>query len=232
VAIIDSDPFQTLVLVAGALACAALMVGSLPGGASQLVRLAADHGKFSLGSLGPGVGKPTVWVVRLYGLTINSQNFGIDQNFVQRYIASKSDAEARKSLLLGSLTYVPLSAAFLFIGTALFAYYEAHPGSLPAIYRDAAHADGVYPWFIVTVLPSGVTGLLIAAIFAAAMSTVSTSLSSSAAIVLSDEYQRYVNPRAGERQSVRVLRRTTLLWGAAGTAAAVAMTEARGALDT
>jgi len=232
VAVIYTDAFQTIVLVAGALACAALMVGSLPGGASQLVRLAGENGKFSLGSLGPGLGEPTVWVVLLYGMTINLQNFGIDQNFVQRYIASKSDAEARKSLLLGSLTYVPLSAVFLFIGTALFAYYEVHPASLPAIYRDPAQADAVFPWFIVSVLPPGVTGLLIAAIFAAAMSTVSTSLNSSATIILSDYYQRYVNPRAGERESMRVLRRTTLLWGAAGTAAAVAMTEARGALDT
>ena len=64
------------------------------------------------------------------------------------------------------------------------------------------------------------------------MSTVSTSLNSSATIILGDYYLRYVNPRAGERQAMRVLRRTTLVWGAAGTAAAVAMIEARGALDT
>jgi len=232
VAVIYADAFQTVVLVAGAAVCAALMVGSLPGGASQLLRVAGDHGKFSLGSLGPGLSEPTLWVVLLYGLTINLQNFGIDQNFVQRYIASKSDAEARKSLWLGGLAYVPLSAVFLFIGTALFAHFEAHPDRLPAMYRGAAQADLVFPWFIVSALPSGVTGLLVAAIFAAAMSTVSTSLNSSATVILGDYYLRYVNPRAGERQAMRVLRRTTLAWGASGTAAAVAMTGARGALDT
>jgi SSS family solute:Na+ symporter len=208
------------------------MLVSLPDGAGQLLQVAGEHGKFSLGSLGSGLGEPTVWVVLLYGLTINLQNFGIDQNYVQRYIASKSDAEARKSVWLGGLTYVPLSAAFLFIGTALFAYYEVHRGSLPARYRDPSQADSVFPWFIVSVLPPGVTGLLIAAVFAAAMSTVSTCLNSSATIILSDYYRRYVNPRAGERRSMLVLRGTTLVWGAAGTAAALVMTQARGALDT
>ena len=231
VAVIYTDAVQTVVLVAGALVCAALMVGSLPGGLGELLRVAGEQGKFGLGGYGTGLGEPTVWVVLLYGLTINLQNFGIDQNYVQRYIASKSDAEARKSVWLGGLLYVPLSAVFLFIGTALFAYYSAYPASLPAAYRGPGRADSVFPWFIVSVLPPGVTGLVIAAIFAAAMSTVSTSLNSSATILLSDGYQRYVNPRAGERQSMRVLRAATIGWGAAGTGAALAMTRAQGALD-
>ncbi len=231
VAVIYADAFQTLVLMAGAVLCAGLMLFSLPGGAGQLLRVAGEHGKFSLGSLGSGLGEPTVWVVLLYGLTINLQNFGIDQNYIQRYIASKSDHEARKSVWLGGLTYVPLSAAFLFIGTALFAYYEAHPANLPAIYRGPDRADFVFPWFIVSALPSGVTGLLIAAIFAAAMSTVSTSLNSSATVFLSDYYRRFVNPRATERQAMWLLRVVTVLWGAAGTGAAIAMTQVKGALD-
>jgi SSS family solute:Na+ symporter len=231
VAVIYTDAVQTVVLVAGALVCAALMVGSLPDGPGQLFRLASEHGKFGLGSYGIGLGEPTVWVVLLYGLTINLQNFGIDQNYVQRYIASKSDAEARKSVWIGGLTYVPLSAAFLFIGTALYGYYAAYPDSLPEAYRGPARADFVFPWFIVSVLPPGVTGLLIAAIFAAAMSTVSTSLNSSATIILSDYYRRFVNPHTTERQSMRLLRATTIVWGAAGTGAALAMTRAQGALD-
>jgi SSS family solute:Na+ symporter len=231
VAVIYTDAVQTVVLVAGAVVCAALMVGSLPGGPGQMLRVAAEQGKFGLGGYGAGFGEPTVWVVLLYGLTINLQNFGIDQNYVQRYIASKSDAEARKSVWIGGLMYVPLSAVFLFIGTAMYAYYAAYPGSLPAAYRGAARADFVFPWFIVSVLPPGVTGLLIAAIFAAAMSTVSTCLNSSATVILSDYYQRFINPQTGERQSMMILRATTVFWGAAGTGAALAMTRAQGALD-
>lgn len=231
VAVIYTDAVQTVVLVAGALVCAGLMVVGLPGGPTDLLRVAGEHGKFGLGGYGIGLGEPTVWVVLLYGLTINLQNFGIDQNYVQRYIASRSDAEARKSVWLGGLLYVPLSAVFLFIGTSLFAYYAAYPGALPEAYRGPGQADSVFPWFIVSVLPPGVAGLLIAAIFAAAMSTVSTSLNSSATIILSDYYRRYLDPRADERRSMRVLRATTVCWGAAGTGAALAMTRAQGVLD-
>lgn len=231
VAVIYADAFQTMVLVGGALVCAAVMVAALPGGASGLFGVAAAHDKFSLGSFGPGLAEPTFWVVLLYGLVINLQNFGIDQNYVQRYIASKSDREARKSVWLGGLAYVPLSAAFLFIGTALFAYYDARPGDLPLAYRGLEKADSVFPWFIVSVLPPGVTGLLVAAIFAAAMSTVSTSLNSSATIILNDYYRRYVAPGTSEARSLRLLRGTTIVWGLAGTGAALAMTTVRSALD-
>jgi SSS family solute:Na+ symporter len=231
VAVIYTDAIQTVVLVAGAIACAALMIGAMPEGPGQLFRMAAAHHKFSLGSFGPGLGESTFWIVLVYGLVINLQNFGIDQNYVQRYIASKSDREARKSVWLGGLTYVPLSAVFLFIGTALFAYYALHPDALSPAYRDVSKADSVFPWFIVTALPPGITGLLIAAIFAAAMSTVSTSLNSSATIILNDYYRRYVNRRATERQSMRLLRGTTIAWGLAGTGMALAMTTVRSALD-
>jgi SSS family solute:Na+ symporter len=231
VAVIYADALQTIVLMGGALLAAVLAVAALPGGVGEVFRVAAEHGKFSLGSLGPSLGQPTVWVVLLYGLIINLQNFGIDQNYVQRYIASRTDAEARKSVWLGGLTYFPLSALFLFIGTALFAYYAANPGALPGELRDPGRADWVFPWYIVTAMPPGVGGLLIAAIFAAAMSTVSTSLNSSATIILSDYYRRYVNREATERQSIRFLRVTTMVWGVAGTGVALAMIRVRSALD-
>jgi SSS family solute:Na+ symporter len=231
VAVIYADALQTVVLIGGAALCALVMIDRVPGGAAEIVRVAADRGKFSLGSFGPALGEPTFWVVFVYGLAINLQNFGIDQNYVQRYVASRTDREARKSVWLGGLTYLPLSAVFLFIGTALFAFYNAWPDTLPAALRDVGQADSVFPWFIVTALPDGVRGLLLAAIFAAAMSTVSTSLNSSATIILNDYYRRYVNRHATDQQSMRLLRVTTLVWGLAGTAVALAMTSVRSALD-
>jgi solute:Na+ symporter, SSS family len=231
VAVIYTDAVQTLLLAAGAVVCAAIMLVALPEGPGQLVRLAAAHDKFSLGSFGPGLGEPTFWVVLVYGIAINLQNFGIDQNYVQRYLASKSGRDARRSVWLGGLTYLPLSALFLFIGTALFAFYTENAGMLPTSLRDASRSDSVFPWFIVSALPPGVSGLLIAAIFAAAMSTISTCLNSSATVLLTDYYRRYINPDADERTSLRVLRVTTVVWGVAGTAAAVAMTSVRSALD-
>lgn len=91
--------------------------------------------------------------------------------------------------------------------------------------------DKVLPNFIVSKLPTGMAGLLIAAIFAAAMSSIDTSLNSSATILLSDIYKRYVNPDVDEKGSMRVLYAGTLLWGTLGTGAALAMIGIRSVLD-
>ena len=231
VGVIWTDAVQTLVLVGGAITCAILMVTSLPGGPGQLFTIAAQHDKFSLGSFGAGLAEPTFWVVLVYGVVINLQNFGVDQNYVQRYHTSSSDAEARKSVWLGGLAYLPVSAVFFFIGTALFAYYTTHPDALPAAYRDPGKSDSVFPWFIVTVLPPGITGLLIASIFAAAMSTISSSLNSTATIILNDYYSRYFRPQATERQKMRVLHVATIVVGAIGIAIGLAMISVKSALD-
>lgn len=231
VGVIWTDAIQTVVLMIGAVLCAVLMVTGLPEGPGQVFRLAAEHDKFSLGSFGFGLAQPTFWVVLVYGLVINLQNFGVDQNYVQRYHTSSSEAEARKSVWLGALLYVPLSAVFFFIGTALFAYYTAHPEALPVAYRDPARSDSVFPWFIVSVLPSGITGLLVASIFAAAMSTISSSLNSVATVFLNDYFLRFFSPAAPEARKMRALHLATAVAGVIGTALALAMIDVRSALD-
>ena len=85
VAVIYADAFQTLVLIAGAVVSAVIMVCAMPEGPGQVFRIAGLHDKFSLGDFGAGLAAPTFWVVFAYGLVINLQNFGIDQSFVQRY---------------------------------------------------------------------------------------------------------------------------------------------------
>ena len=231
VGVIWTDAIQTIVLMLGAVVCALLMIFGLPEGPGQVFTVAAEHGKFSLGSFGPSLMEPTFWVVLVYGLVINLQNFGVDQNYVQRYHTSRSDAEARKSVWLGSLLYVPLSALFFFIGTALFAFYATNPAALPEVYQDPSRSDSVFPWFIVSELPSGLTGLLVASIFAAAMSTISSSLNSTATIVLNDYYLRFKRPTADEPAKMRVLHRATVVSGVLGTAIAFAMINVRSALD-
>lgn len=231
VGVIWTDAIQTIVLMAGAVLCAVLMVWELPEGPGQLFRIAAEHDKFSLGSFGASLAEPTFWVVLVYGLVINLQNFGVDQNYVQRYHTSRSEAEARKSVWLGGLLYVPLSAVFFFIGTALFAYYTAHPDALPEVYRDPAKSDSVFPWFIVSVLPPGVTGLLVASIFAAAMSTISSSLNSTATVFLNDYYLRHFDRAAAESRKMRMLHLATVAAGVVGTGLALAMINVRSALD-
>ncbi|MFH1919588.1 MAG: sodium:solute symporter [Planctomycetota bacterium] len=230
-AVIWTDVVQSIVLTGGALVCAVLLLTGMPEGPGQILRIAGEHGKFSLGSFGPSLTESTFWVVLVYGLVINLQNFGIDQSYVQRYIAAKSDKEAAKSVWLGALLYLPASAMFFFIGTALFAFYTARPELLPASVDAVGKPDSVFPHFIVTQLPPGMTGLLVAAVFAAAMSSVDSSLNCSATLVLCDLYKRYFRRSAGERESMIVLYVTTLTWGAIGTATALAMIRVRSTLD-
>lgn len=230
-AVIWADVVQSFVLIGGALACAALLMFGMPEGPGQLFQIATENHKFSLGSFGPSLSQPTFWVVLVYGLFINLQNFGIDQSYVQRYATARNEAEARRSVWLGALLYVPVSALFLFIGTALFAYYRAQPELLPATIDAVAKPDSVFPHFIGVGLPVGVTGIVIAAVFAAAQSTLSSSINCSATLTLCDLYRRYLRPNASERESMRVLRVATLGFGIAGTLVALAMLRVRSALD-
>lgn len=230
-AVIWTDAIQGIILIAGALVCALILTFSMPEGPGQVFRIASEHHKFSLGSFGPGLRDSTFWVVLIYGLFINLQNYGIDQNYVQRYMTTSSEKEAKSSALFGSLLYIPVSFIFFYIGTALFAYYTAQPDLLPADLRVAGAGDKVFPYFIVNGLPAGITGLLIASVFAAGMSTVSTSINSTATIILSDYYKRYINKNSNERSQMRVLYSSSLVFGALGIMIALALVGVRSVLD-
>lgn len=230
-AVIWTDTIQGIILILGAITCALFLIFKMPGGAGRLFEIASEHNKFSLGSFGPSLRDSTFWVVLVYGLFINLQNYGIDQNYIQRYMSAGSVKEARFSALFGSLLYIPVSLLFFFIGTALFAYYTAQPGLLPAELTVPGAGDKVFPHFIVTALPPGLTGLLIAAIFSAGMSTVSTSLNSTATIVLTDYYRKYFNKQAGEKASMNVLRITSLVTGLLGILIAILLVGVESILD-
>ncbi len=225
-AVIWTDAIQGIILIGGALACALLLMFNMPEGASQLFEIGSANEKFSLGSFDWSISESTFWVMLVYGLFINMQNYGIDQNYVQRYMSARNEKEAKSSALFGSLLYVPVSMIFFFIGTALFAYYTAQPELLP----EGTPADKVFPHFIVNQLPVGVTGLLIAAIFAAGMSTVSTSINSTATIILSDYYKR-IKPDASEKSKMKVLYIASLIFGVLGIGVALAMINVKSALD-
>ncbi len=230
-AVIWTDTIQGIILILGALTCAVFLTVKMPGGASRLFEIASEHNKFSLGSFGTSLRDSTFWVVLVYGLFINLQNYGIDQNYIQRYMSAGSVREARSSALFGSLLYVPVSLLFFYIGTALFSFYTAQPGLLPAELSAAGAGDRVFPHFIVTGLPAGLTGLLIAAIFSAGMSTVSTSLNSTATIFLTDYYRRYINKQAGEKASMNVLRVSSLVTGLLGIIIAIMLVGVESVLD-
>ncbi|MCC9603908.1 sodium:solute symporter [Stieleria sp. JC731] len=254
-AVIWADAVQAFVLMAGALLALFLIMRGMPDGPSQVFAIADQDSKFSFGSWSPWVvNEKTFWIVLIYGLFENLKNFGIDQSYVQRYVASSSDREAAKSIWLGALLYVPVSALFLFIGTSLYGFYQIQPEQLQAVrqivvdqklmqagidadsadyeqkrseiaasLKDGDLGDRVFPHFIAAHLPIGIRGLLIAAVFAAAMSTVSTGLNSSATLVMSDFYVRLKKPSADDADRMRVLRKATLIWGTMGTAMALVL---------
>lgn len=229
-AVVWTDAIQGIVLIVGALVCAVILTFSMPEGPGQVFEIAAANNKFSLGCFGASLADSTFWVVLIYGLFINLQNYGIDQNFVQRYMTTSSLKKAKSSALFGALLYLPVSLIFFYIGTALFSYYTAQPDLLPADLKVAGAGDKVFPHFIVNGLPVGITGLLIAAIFAAGMSTVSTSVNSTATIILSDYYLRYVK-NATEKSSMKVLYISSVIFGALGIIIALSLVGVESVLD-
>ncbi|MCA1760197.1 MAG: sodium:solute symporter [Bacteroidales bacterium] len=230
-AVVWTDAIQGIVLILGAVVSALVLTFSMPEGPAQVFEIAAANNKFSLGSFGASLSESTFWVILIYGLFINLQNYGIDQNFVQRYMATNTDKKAKSSALFGALLYVPVSVIFFYIGTALYSYYTAQPELLPAELHQPGAGDKVFPHFIVNGLPTGITGLLIAAIFAAGMSTVSTSLNSTATIILTDYYQRYINKNASERSSMTVLYTSSVVIGFLGVLIALALVGVESVLD-
>ena len=230
-AVIWTDAIQGIILITGAIVCALILMFSMPEGPGQVFRIAAANHKFDLGSFSLSLKDSTFWVVLIYGLFINLQNYGIDQNYVQRYMTTSTTREAKSSALFGSLLYIPVSFIFFFIGTELYAYYTALPAMLPAELKVAGAGDKVFPYFIVNGLPTGITGLLIASVFAAGMSTISTSINSTATIVLSDYYKRYFNKGADEKSSMKVLYSSSLLFGLLGTVVALTLVGVDSVLD-
>ncbi|TDO05365.1 sodium:solute symporter [Sunxiuqinia elliptica] len=226
-AVVWTDAIQAIILIAGALVCLLVLLFSMPGGYTQLFETASLDHKFSLGSFSASLSDSTFWVVLIYGMFINLQNYGIDQNYIQRYMTCSSEKEAKKSALWGGLLYIPVSAMFLFIGTSLFSYYHALPGALP----DGIDGDKVFPYFIVNQLPVGLTGILIASIFAAGMSTMSTSLNSSATVILTDFFKLPESDPNTARKSMLILYLSSLIFSVLSIGIGVAMINVQSALD-
>lgn len=247
-AVIWADAIQGMILIGGALLCLAILMFSMPEGPMQAFELAASSpmgNKFSLGEFTADLTSSTFWVCLVYGIFINLQNYGIDQNYVQRYHAAKTDRDAKISALFGGYLFIPVSALFFLIGSALYSYYAAGAAPLPA--EIAEKPDYVLPYFIVSGLPVGLRGLLIASIFAAGMSTVSTSVTSAATIILTDYVRPFFLKAFGvkdrqphhdspqhsrhQRMELAVVRLSTVATGLLGAMVAIAMLSVESIID-
>jgi SSS family solute:Na+ symporter len=230
-AVIWTDAIQGIILIIGAVVAALILTFSMPEGPAQIFEIAAANHKFSLGSFGSSLKDSTFWVVLMYGLFMNLQNFGIDQNNVQRYMTTSSEKAAKSSAFLGYFLYIPLSMILFYIGTALFAYYTVQPDLLPAELKFAGAGDKIFPYFIATALPDGLKGLLIASIFAAGMSNVSANINGTSTIILSDYYKRYFNKHANEKSSMKVLYGSSMIVGSLGVVIALSLVGVKSVLD-
>ncbi len=233
-AVIWTDVMQSVIMIVGILFCAVSLSLHVFSGPQPLIQAAIDNNKFSLGSLKftlthqPHLFDRTIWVMIIYGVTENLRSLLADQNYVQKYCSVPTVREAKRSIWIAMLIYIPLTAVFLYIGTTLFAFYHPRGHELSEVITKG---DEVFPYFITTEVPAGLKGLIIAAIVAAAMSTVDSALNCSATVLLLDFHKRYFSPSISERASVVFLRLATMVWGLLGTGAALLMIRAKSALD-
>ena len=230
-AVVWTDAIQAIILIAGALLCLAVLGCTLPDGFAAGIRTAFDAGKFSHGSFSFAEwGTETFWVTFFYGVFLNLQNFGIDQSYTQRYIAARSEREAVRSMFSGAMLYLPTSFVFVAIGTLLWVWVKGHPGVVPD--DVLAKSDAIFPWFIVNRLPTGVTGLLVAAIIAAAMSTVSSTLNSGATVLFEDYRKRFARAEVSPASQIRFLRLSTVALGVFAICVALAVINVTSVLTT
>lgn len=254
-AVIWTEVVQAIIKTLGAILIIYLVVNSIPGGFDKIVEIGkADH-KFSLGSFSLNFTEPTFWVILFYGFFINLNNFGMDQNYIQRYHAATSTKQAAKSVWLCVGIYVPASFLFFVIGSCLYAYYSQHPDLILSLKHQVAierlpstamanevtafmgkltpadYGDKIMPHFMVTKIPAGLVGIIVAAILSAAMSTISSGMNSSATVFTIDIYKRYFKQQLSEKNTLNALHIGTVLFGFTGMAAGIAMIGVKSILD-
>ncbi|MFT5302987.1 MAG: SSS family solute:Na+ symporter [Mariniblastus sp.] len=213
-AVIWTDTVQTVILIGGAILC---IYFALSGSATGSWAAAVDAQKFHAINLDFGPSSFTtmaIWVVVIGGFGQNLASYTADQAVVQRYMTTPDQRLAAKSIWLNGFMAIPAAGLFFGMGTAFWMFYRSHPDKLdPTI-----AADRIMPLFISQELPVGLAGLVVAGIFAAAQSTVSTSMNSGATTIVTDFF-RPLNICKSEKAYLWAARSITLVMGLLGMAA-------------
>jgi SSS family solute:Na+ symporter len=210
-AVIWTDVLQLIIYLAGAVVATFVLLDRIPGGWNEVVAVGNQFDKFRWLDFSTGLGRSyTFWAGVLGGAFLTTATHGTDQLMVQRYLCSRTPQQASGALLASGAVIFAQFVLFLLIGVMLFVFYRQFP-TLPETVMN--RADRVFPHFIVTQLPSGIVGLVIAAIFAAAMSTLSSSLNSLAATSLTDFYRPLLAPDHSDEHYLKVSKWFTAAWG-------------------
>ncbi|OIO59642.1 MAG: sodium:solute symporter [Verrucomicrobia bacterium CG_4_10_14_3_um_filter_43_23] len=232
--VIWTDSIQSIMLILGGVMCAIFIMFSMPEGPMQVFDIAVTQQKFGLGAMNIDFVETTFWVLVISGFFMKLDFFGIDQSCVQRYIVAKSEKEAKRSVWLAVWLGLFISALFCFIGTALFAFYHAQPELAGTAVPAALKSDSILPYFVATQMPAGTIGFLIAAIIAAAMSSIDSGLNSSATLFYTNIYKTYVSQgqEVSDKEAKLVLHGASLILGLIGIGVALAMMNIEGILFT
>jgi Na+/proline symporter len=206
------------VLVGGAVLALVLIFLNIDGGMLAAVSTAHKAGKFHTFNWTWDYTVASVWVCVVGNAFATAYPSTADQCVVQRYLSTATEAQAARAVWTNALLTIPTSILFFGIGTALWVFYDAHPDRIDRSLPN----DAVLPMFVIDRFPAGLAGLLIAGIFAAAMSTLSSSLNSVAAVLGNDFYKRLCTG-VTDRQELIFARVVTTLFGAAGTCIAAIM---------
>ena len=210
-AVIWTDVVQVFVLMGGVIISLAMNVINTDGGFEGILEIAHLEDKFNTFDLTLSLKEPTVWVMLFGGFFANLTSYGTDHTMVQRYLVTPTKKEAQKSIWIGALLTIPSSLIFFFVGTTLFVFYKMNPSALN---ENFITDDAIFPWYIVTELPTGISGILIAAIFAAAMSSLSSSMNAGAASFNVDILDRF---GLGKNEDpMKIARWTTFIIGTLG----------------
>jgi len=218
-AVIWTDVIQVFILLGGSVLVLFIIPGHVQGGFGGMLEIAADAEKLRLFNFHFSFKSTTFWVLVLGGIGANLISYGSDQAVIQRYLTTKDEKDAARGIWTNGLLTIPASIIFFGLGTALFAFFKSHPETLGATMEMT---DAIFPWFIITQLPAGIAGLLIAGIFAAAMSSLDSSMNSVAAAFTTDFYRRF-KPSYKDQKYLAIARVVTVVIGACGMAFALAM---------
>ncbi len=212
-AVVWTDTVQAVVLLSGAFVAFGALVLGTEGGISGYFSAGFDAGKFRVANFhfNPSDARLAFWVVVMGALGQNLSSYTSDQAVVQRYMTTASQKLAARSIYLNAVLSIVATLLFFGIGTALFTFFRSRPEALDM----TLHTDQIFPFFIVSQMPVGYAGLIVAGIFAAAQSTVSTSMNSMTTALFTDF--NWASRSGDESSQLRLARIMTFLFGVAGT---------------
>ena len=216
-AVVWTDVIQSIVLLGGGLLCILTVIHSENYEFGKMWTQAMDADKLHIITLEGGLSSNAFWVIIIGGFFIQMIAFTSDQSLVQRFLTTPTERAASRSIWTHALMVVPASLLFFGLGTALYIFYSSHSDAVPP---PEMGNDIIVPWFVVTQLPAGLAGIVIAGLFAATMSTVDSGMHSVATSLVNDVYQK-IKPDADDKTKLKLARILTVLFGILGTLSAI-----------